>query len=139
MTAKLTPEQVQELERSGGPPLLVEDPQNHRGYVLVPSEAYEQARPLFEAIIASTRGSLGDPGRASPSVVEWNDQKNARRCWLIDKKHGEGLTPVETSELEALQAELAIYQRQVAPRPVAILELIEEGLRHRAASTRREE
>jgi hypothetical protein len=64
--------------------------------------------------------------------IEWNDGKNERRCVLIDKKHDAGLSPAEEAELDRLQAELAAHQRRVAPRPLAILELLEEALRRRA-------
>ena len=64
MTATVAPEQVAELERSGGSPLVVENPQ--------------------------------------------------------------------TWELDRLQNELATHQRLVSPRPVAILQLLEETLQQRA-------
>jgi hypothetical protein len=135
MAITLTPEQVDELERSDGSPPQVQNPRNHRGYVLVPSESYEQHRPIFDALIEDTRASLGQTAQAPTVPVVWNDQKNTRRCALIDKKHNDGLTAQETTELLRLQSELEGYQRQVAPRPLAILELMEDGLRHRAAST----
>ena len=132
MPATLTPEQVAELERSGGSPFVMEDPQTRQGYVLVPREAYLQAKPLFEAIVGHTGGSVSSPEQEQSAPVEWNEGKNARRCALIDKKHDAGLSPAEEAELDHLQAELAAHQRLVAPRPLAILELLEEALRHRA-------
>jgi hypothetical protein len=134
MPATLTPEQVAELERNGGSPFLIEDPQTHQGYVLVPSEAYQQAQPLFEAIIGHTRASLASSGKDQAAPVEWNDAKNTRRCALIDRKHDAGLSAEEEKELDSLQAELAAHQRLVAPRPLAILELLEEALEQRAAA-----
>ena len=135
MPATLTPEQVAELERSGGSPFVLENPRTRQCYVLVPREAYLQAQPLFEAIIGQTRASLSSPGRDQSAPVEWNDAKNARRCSLIDSKHDIGLLPAEEAELDRLQAELAAHQRLVAPRPLAILELLEEALRQRAANS----
>ncbi len=134
MPATLTPQQVAELERSGSSPFMVENPQTHEGYVLVPSAAYQQAKPLFEAIIGYTRASLSSPAHERSVPVEWSDTKNARRCALIDKKHDLGLLPAEETELDRLQSELAAYQRLVAPRPLAILELLEEALQQRAAA-----
>ena len=135
MTVTLTPEQVAELERSGGSPFVVENPRTGQGYVLVPSEVYLQARPLFEAIIGHTQATLSSSGPHPSAAVDWNDAKNAKRCALIDKKHDDGLSPSEEQELERLQAELAAHQRVVAPRPLAILELLEEALRERAATS----
>lgn len=134
MSATLTSEQIAELERSGASPFVLEHPQTHAGYVLVPSEAYLQAQPLFEAIIGQTRSSLSSPAQGTSAPIDWNDAKNARRCALIDKKHDIGLSLAEGAELDGLQAELAAYQRLVAPRPLAILELLEEALRQRAAA-----
>ncbi len=50
MTATLRPEQVAELERSGGSPLVVENPRTRQGYVLVPREAYQHAQLLEETL-----------------------------------------------------------------------------------------
>ena len=129
MPTLLTPEQVEELERGGGS-LLVEDPRSHRGYVLVPTEAYERARFLFDAIIQSTHPT---PAAQANSTSLWTHAKNARRCALIDKKYDQGLDANETQELSNLQSELASHQRFLSPRPLRILELIEEGLKHRAS------
>lgn len=133
MASQLTPGQVVELERSGSAPLVVEHPLTHRGYVLIPTEAYQQARPLFDAIIHNTRESLRSAPDPAPKI-EWTDLKNERRCLLIDKKHDAALTPDEQQELDRLQTELAEHQRASAPRPLAILELLEEALRMRAAT-----
>ncbi len=135
MPVPLTPEQIAELERSGGSLFVVENPQTRQGYVLVPTDAYLQAKPLFEAIIGRTRGSVSLSAQDQLGPVEWNDAKNARRCALIDKKHDVGLLPAEETELDRLQAELAAHQRLVAPRPLAILELLEDALRQRAANS----
>ena len=135
MPATLTPEQVAELERSGGSPFVVENPRTRQGYVLVPTDAYLQAKPLLEAIIGRTRGSVSLSAQDQLGPVEWNDDKNARRCALIDKKHDFGLLPAEETELDRLQAELAAHQRLMAPRPLAILELLEDALRQRAANS----
>jgi hypothetical protein len=134
MTSTLTPEQVAELERSGGSPMVMEDPRTRRGYVLVPQEAYRQIRPLFEAIIGQAQHAPQTPGQEGPPSSEWADARNERRCELIDKKHDTGLSSAEQTELNRLQAELAAHQRLVAPRPLAVLELIEEALRQRAAN-----
>jgi hypothetical protein len=132
MTTILTPEQVAELERSGGWPLVVENPRTRQGYVLVPREAYQRVRPLFEVMIAQTQATDSPALEDSRAASDWDDSKNARRCALIDKKYDEGLSPPEETELECLQNELAAHQRLVSPRPLAILQLLEEALQQRA-------
>jgi hypothetical protein len=134
MSSTLTPEQVAELERSGGSPMVMEDPRTRRGYVLVPQEAYRQIRPLFEAIMRQTQGEPQTPAQEDLVPSEWDDAKDERRCELIDKKHDTGLSSAEQTELDHLQLELGAHQRLVAPRPLAVLELIEEALRQRAAN-----
>ena len=113
--------------------MIVEDPKTREGYVLVPRDAYLQAQPLFEAIIDRVRASQSSQDYTRP--VDWNEAKNKRRCGLIDKKHDVGLSAAEEAELGQLQAELAAYQRFVAPRPLVVLELLEEALRQRAADS----
>jgi hypothetical protein len=135
MAAKLTPEQVAELERSGGSPFEMENPQTRQRYVLVPREAYLQAKPLFEAIVGYSWPARPSSGQEPVSAVEWNDAKNERRCALIDRKHDVGLSSAEEAELDTLQGELAAHQRLLAPRPLAILELLDEAHRQHAADS----
>jgi hypothetical protein len=66
------------------------------------------------------------------AASDWDDSKNARRCALIDQKYDVGLSPQEETELDCLQNELAAHQRLVSPRPLAILQLLEEALQQRA-------
>lgn len=133
MPTTLTPEQVAELKCCGDSPFEVENPQTRQRYVLVPREAYLQARPLFDAIVGHSRASRPSSGQERAAPVEWSDAKNSRRCELIDRKHGAGLSPAEEEELNSLQGELVAHQRLAAPRPLAILELLEDALRQRAA------
>ncbi len=41
-TITLTPEQVQAVEQAGGQPVRVENPRNHRTYILLKEDAYER-------------------------------------------------------------------------------------------------
>lgn len=135
MPARLTPEQVAQLERSGGSPFEMENPQTRQRYVLVPREAYLQTKPLFEAIVGHSPASPPSSAQEHVTAVDWNDSKNDRRCALIDRKHDVGLSPAEETELDTLQGEFAAHQRRVAPRPLAILELLEEAFRQRTADS----
>lgn len=49
---------------------------------------------------------------------EWTDEKNRRRCYLIDKCIDEGLDESESTELGCLQEEMLSYRRFVAPLPM---------------------
>jgi hypothetical protein len=127
MSVSLTPEQVAELSRQDGL-LVLTDTENKRGYVLVPTEAYEQAKSYFDAVIESARLNSSVEGRSPSTPPHWEEAKNERRCGLIDKKYEAGLSPEEALELQALQAELEQFKLKHAPRRSRILELIEESL-----------
>jgi hypothetical protein len=48
---------------------------------------------------------------------EWTEEKNARRCALIDREIAGVLTPEEAKELYGLQQAMLRYRRRVAPLP----------------------
>jgi len=48
----------------------------------------------------------------------WTDATNERRCDLIDRKHGTGITPAETAELAALQEQMLRFRQRFAPLPL---------------------
>ena len=79
MTARLSDELVDALERTGDQPLRVENPRNHRLYVIVPEERFAPA---------PSAGSNG----------EWTEAKSARRFALIDKEIDGTLDPQEECE-----------------------------------------
>lgn len=49
---------------------------------------------------------------------EWSDEKNSRRCELIDKEIEGTLTRQEKRELDRLQQQMVEYRRRVAPLPI---------------------
>jgi hypothetical protein len=51
--------------------------------------------------------------------AEWTDQKNNRRCNLIDKKYAGRLTAAEAVELHSLQEQMLRYRENIAPLPLA--------------------
>jgi hypothetical protein len=106
---------------------------------LVPTEAYEQAKPYFDAVIESARleSRIGRPAPAIPP--NWDEAKNDRRCGLIDKKYETGLSADEASELQTLQTELEHFKLKHAPRRSRLLELIEESLQRLTEKNGRDE
>ncbi len=48
----------------------------------------------------------------------WTDEKNSRRCYLVDKKIDDSLSDSEESELEELQREMLSFRRKRAPLPL---------------------
>jgi hypothetical protein len=49
---------------------------------------------------------------------EWTDEKNRRRCELIDRKYGHGLSAAEEAELALLQNAMHRFIDRVAPLPL---------------------
>ena len=47
--------------------------------------------------------------------MTWTNEKNQRRCLLVDKEIDGTLSPTEHAELEQLQSEMLAYRRKVAP------------------------
>lgn len=63
-------------------------------------------------------------------VEQWSDDKNLRRCQLVDNEIAGTLTSSEKDELARLQAAMLSYRRRVAPLPLQDLrELHAELLR----------
>jgi len=63
------------------------------------------------------RGNGSEEGvRHSPE--EWSEEKNSRRCDLIDRQIEGDLSPEERIELEDLQRQAMAYRDRVAPLPI---------------------
>jgi hypothetical protein len=60
---------------------------------------------------------LGDNGTPG-GETRWTEDKNARRCFLIDREIDGTLTPEEAGELEALQRQMRQHLDRVAPLPL---------------------
>ena len=67
---------------------------------------------------------------------QWTDEKNQRRCELIDKEIASTITKAEAVELAALELEMLEYRRKVAPLPFDDLRNLQQHLRNRATGTR---
>lgn len=50
---------------------------------------------------------------------EWTEDKNTRRCELIDKDIQGAINDAERKELELLTRELRLHRRKAAPLPLA--------------------
>ena len=69
----------------------------------------------------------------------WTDEKNRRRCELIDRKYDHGLNSAEEAELALLQDALYCFIDQIAPLPLDEArslhqELLLKGAREQDAS-----
>ncbi|MCI0357119.1 MAG: hypothetical protein L0211_01370 [Planctomycetaceae bacterium] len=115
MTAKLSDELVDELERAGDQPLRVENPRNHKLYVIIAEERLTGPTP------ADANG-------------QWTEAKNARRFALIDKEIAGTLSQKEAEELAGLSREIDDYLLRVAPLPIHEARELHEQLRRSIAT-----
>lgn len=72
------------------------------------------------------------PGNDEPPG-DWTEEKNRRRCLLIDREVDGVISPEEALELEDLQAQLRRYRRRVAPLPLAETRRLLEELERKAS------
>ena len=73
------------------------------------------------------------PPPATPVSGPWTEDKNRRRCELIDRKYDAGLDSAEQAELALLQDEMQRHVDRVAPLPLdEARQLHQELLRHAA-------
>src|SRR5262245_44429579 len=72
------------------------------------------------------------PGLGSPDQ-EWTEEKNRRRCELIDRKYDRGLSLPEEAELALLQDALYRHIDKVAPLPLEAARDLHQELLQKAA------
>ena len=120
MIARLPDDLISELERAGDEPLRVENPRNHKLYVIIAED-----RLLNGAKGATPSGSNGD----------WTEDRNARRFALIDKQIAGAISTDEAAELQQLQQQIDEYLRRVAPLPVTASRELHEQLRRSLGSS----
>jgi hypothetical protein len=82
------------------------------------------------------RKSDSESAKSTNSGSSWTDLKNERRCELIDKEIAQSLSNEERSELDALQAEMLAFRRQVAPLPLNDLRALHQQLLRDASGTK---
>jgi hypothetical protein len=74
----------------------------------------------------------GDPEVNEP----WTDEKNARRCALVDREIDGTLTLEESAELEVLQQQMLRERRKLAPVPLDDLRRLHQELLNKAQKQR---
>lgn len=73
---------------------------------------------LFGRESANANPRNGSNSHEAADAGEWTEEKNARRCELIDRKIQERITADEAEELDRLQQALRRYLDCVAPLPL---------------------
>lgn len=68
----------------------------------------------------SSLDDAGSPDELAkiPDTTLWTDEKNEKRCYLIDKEIEGTITSREERELARLQSEMLAHRRKVAPLPL---------------------
>ena len=70
----------------------------------------------------------------APSAPAWTEQKNQRRCHLVDKDIDGTISLAEKGELDQLQAAMLAYRRHVAPLPLDDLRTLHQQLLRQASA-----
>ena len=111
----------------------------------------EVVRQFVLALSASADGTvLESAGRPVVYVVpppkavpesgaqepEWTEQKNRRRCELLDRKYDHGLSLAEEAELALLQDAMYRFIDKVAPLPLDEARSLHQELLQKAAQAR---
>jgi hypothetical protein len=75
------------------------------------------------------------PAASAPNGDEaWTEEKNQRRCDLIDRKYAGGLSPSEAVELARLQEQMLRHRQRVAPLPLEDTRRLHQDLLSLAAT-----
>src|SRR5205823_4738904 len=89
----------------------------------------ESAGRPVACVVPPPKSANGD----GPQDGEWTEEKNRRRCELIDHKYDHGLTPAEEAELALLQDAMYRYIDKVAPLPLDEARALHQELLQKAA------
>jgi hypothetical protein len=76
------------------------------------------------------------PNGANAEPGEWTEEKNRRRCELIDRKYDHGLSLAEEAELTLLQDAMYRFIDKVAPLPLDEARSLHQELLQKAAQAR---
>ncbi len=87
--------------------------------------------PEIQSIVRQSKAS-----RRRIEEIDWNEEKNDRRCELIDKKIEGLLDENEKQELEDLQNQMLAFRRKVAPLPLQEVRELHQELMMKAAQKR---
>jgi hypothetical protein len=108
------------------------------GRLLLPGEGVETGSWLRGTRTYAMMAELEHPSSPTPGAEEeWSDEKNTRRCELIEKEIDGSISDAEREELGQLQAEVDEYVRRVAPRPLNEIEEIKRLLLRERSSGER--
>src|SRR5262249_48670890 len=78
-----------------------------------------EGRPVACLVAPPQTTDASQPG-------EWTEEKNRRRCELIDRKYDQGLSPSEEAELALLQDAMHRFIDRVAPLPLDLPRSLDE-------------
>ena len=103
MSPELSPDQRQALDEQQGKPIYVVDRDRQQTFVLLSLGDYQWIRDLLDDV---------------QTDEEWTDEKNARRCHLIDKEIESSFSSEEKIELVKLEWLANRHFDEVAPPPM---------------------
>ena len=124
-------------------------PQGHRDWTvnhIALDKQHDAVKQFVLSLPADSNGTVLElEGRAVACVLPppsengeddepWTNEKNERRCELIDRKYkGNPLSPAEALELARLQEQMIRYRERVAPLPLEAARRLHQDLLEKAA------
>lgn len=118
MSPTLTPEQRRAIDEHKGQPVYVVDVDRRETFVLLSDADYKRVRGLLEG--------TNDSG-------DWSDEKDERRCELIDKDIAGTITVEERAELADLEQQANAHFDSIAAPPMDGARQLHQELLNRRA------
>ena len=115
-------------------PLDSQDEAVKRFILSVPIDAEGSVLELNGQPVACLVPPVTENGESSDTP--WTDEKDERRCDLIDREIDGKLTPAEAMELHRLQREMLRHRHKVAPLPLEDARKLHQELQIGRASCR---
>jgi hypothetical protein len=103
--------------------------------VAIATRATSETSSLVSFFQAPHHGAVASfAGRQLFRKARWTDEKNQRRCELVDKEIEGTLSAAEAAELQKLQTEMLEYRRKVAPLALDQLRELHRALLDKAGN-----
>lgn len=90
--------------------------------------AASETAAFASSIRVLKRTKQGTDNNSTTDADAWTDEKNQKRCELVDKEISGNISPAEKDQLEQLQLEMLAYRRRIAPLPLEDLRMLHQEL-----------
>jgi len=92
------------------------------------AESFTRATGETSTLVSWLQSNRQAKTREEELDADWTEEKNGRRCALVDREIDGTISFVEKAELEKLQSEMLDYRRSIAPLPLEALRELHQAL-----------